>query len=123
MHPTVPDLSFLYGTIFTGKPHKAGHHSRNVCVFAEGEVDRSPTGTGVAARCALQVLGGDIPMNQPMVIESILGTTFEVQAVRRVRVGDREAIIPEVTGSASITGRAEFEFEQDDPLIDGFILR
>jgi trans-L-3-hydroxyproline dehydratase len=49
-HPFEDDLSFLYGTIFTGPAFESGHHSRNVCIFAEGEVDRSSTGTGVSAR-------------------------------------------------------------------------
>jgi proline racemase len=52
-HPFEDDLGFLYGTIFTGPPEEAAHHSRNVCVFAEGEVDRSPTGTGVSGRVAI----------------------------------------------------------------------
>ena len=52
-HPFEEDLNFLYGTIFYGKPHSKDADSRNVCIFADGEVDRSPTGTGVSARMAL----------------------------------------------------------------------
>ncbi|MCJ7680208.1 MAG: proline racemase family protein, partial [Candidatus Aminicenantes bacterium] len=62
-HPENPDLGFLYGTIFVGSPHHPGNHSRNVCVFAEGEVDRSPTGTGVSARAALHYARGELPLD------------------------------------------------------------
>ena len=58
-HPFEPDLGFIYGTIFVGPPHDVAHHSRNVCVFADGEVDRSPTGTGVSARAAIHHARGD----------------------------------------------------------------
>jgi trans-L-3-hydroxyproline dehydratase len=58
-HPFEADLSFLYGTIFTGAAHEPGHHSRNVCIFADGELDRSPTGSGVSARAALHWAKGE----------------------------------------------------------------
>ena len=59
-HPFEEDLSFLYGTIFIGPPLGAGAHSRNVCIFADGEVDRCPTGTGVSARLAIHHARGEI---------------------------------------------------------------
>ncbi len=52
-HPVEADLGFLYGTIIVGAAENPAHHSRNVCIFADGEVDRSPTGTGVSGRAAL----------------------------------------------------------------------
>ena len=75
-HPEDPELGFLYGTIFTGPADDPAHHSRNVCVFAEGEVDRSPTGTGVSARLALHHARGELAVGEEIVIESILGTCF-----------------------------------------------
>ncbi len=72
-HPVEEDLSFLYGTIFTGPPEDPAHHSRNVCIFADAEVDRSPTGTGVSARLAIHHARGEIADNQQIIIESILG--------------------------------------------------
>jgi trans-L-3-hydroxyproline dehydratase len=75
-HPFEEDLNFLYGTIFYGKSHSKQADSRNVCIFAEGEVDRSPTGTGVSARMALHFAKDEIKINQPMIIESIIGTKF-----------------------------------------------
>jgi trans-L-3-hydroxyproline dehydratase len=99
------------------------NHSRNVCIFADGEVDRCPTGTGVSARAALQYARGEIGLNEPFVIESILGTTFSAEVVNSTTFGPFEAVIPRVTGSAFITGRNELFLDPDDPLKDGFLLR
>ncbi len=123
LHPFEPELSFLYGTIFTGPAREAGHHSRNVCVFAEGEVDRSATGSGVSARAALHVAKGELGLQERITIESILGSTMTVQAVERVTYGPFEAVVPEVSGSARFTGRNEFWFDPGDPLRGGFIFR
>ena len=125
-HPDSPDaadLSFLYGTILTGAPHAPGADSRNVCVFAEGEVDRSPTGTGVSARVAIERTRGRLAAGSPFVVESILGTRFIGRSVRDLRWEGYEAVVPEVEGSAWITGRSELWFAPDDPLPEGFILR
>jgi trans-L-3-hydroxyproline dehydratase len=122
-HPFEPDLGFLYGTIIVGPAQAPGHHSRNVCVFADGEVDRSPTGTGVSARAALHFAKGEIGLGEPFDVESILGTTFTGRAVRATVFGPHEAVVPEVTGSAFVTGTSEFWIDPADPLRDGFILR
>jgi len=122
-HPFEPDLGFLYGTIFTGPARAENRHSRNVCIFADGEVDRSATGSGVSARAALHVARGDLPIGKPVTIESILGTTMTVSAVERAKFGSHDAVIPEVSGSASFTGKSEFWFDPADPLRKGFILR
>jgi proline racemase len=122
-HPTGgADLNFLYGTILVGPP-ATGAHSRNVCVFAEGEVDRSPTGTGVSGRAAIHHLRGELDLGESITIESILGTSFDVSAIEETEVGGFPAIVPEVSGCASITGRHEFLLGPDDELADGFILR
>ena len=122
-HPFESDLSFLYGTIFTGPALEAGHHSRNVCVFADGEVDRSPTGTGVSARAAIHYAKGELQLNEKITIESILGSLMTVRAVAVTKFGPYDAVIPEVSGTASITGRNEFYFDPNDPFREGFILR
>ena len=121
--PLMPDLGFLYGVIFTGPPVAQGHHSRHVCIFAEGEVDRSPTGTGVSARAALLHDAGRLPDGETIVIESILGTHFTVTVVGRSRVADFAAVIPRVSGEAYLTGTSSFFLEPGDPLGDGFIFR
>ncbi len=122
-HPFEEDLSFLYGTIFIGPPLGKGTHSRNVCVFAEGEVDRCPTGTGVSGRLAIHYARRQIGLAQPIVVESIIGTTFTGRIVETTTFGPYPAIIPEVEGTAHITGRQEFWIDPADPLRDGFVLR
>jgi len=122
-HPFEEDLSFLYGTIVVGPPHDPGHHSRNVCIFAEGQVDRCPTGTGVSARAALHYVRGELSVGEPFVVESILGTCFTGRIVETTSFGPYDAVIPEVTGSAHICGRSEHFIDPEDPLRHGFILR
>jgi trans-L-3-hydroxyproline dehydratase len=122
-HPFEPDLSFLYGVIFVGAAHNPAHHSRNVCIFAEGEVDRSPTGTGVSARAALHFARGEMGLRQPFVVESILGTTFTGEVVGVTAFGGYTAVIPQITGTAYIYGRNELLLDPADPLRHGFILR
>ena len=118
-----PDLEFLYGTIFVGPAASDGAHSRNVCVFADGEVDRSPTGTGVSGRAALHHHRGDLPATEWITIESILGSRFDVRVAETVDLHGRPAIVPEVRGEAHITGRHEFLLDPHDPLRHGFFLR
>jgi proline racemase len=122
-HPFEDDLSFLYGTILIGPPHDPSHHSRNVCIFADGELDRSPTGSGVSARAALHFAAGELGLNVPITIESILGTTMSVKVAGVTNFGPYDAIIPEVSGTASIIARNEFYFDPNDPLRTGFIFR
>jgi trans-L-3-hydroxyproline dehydratase len=122
-HPFEDDLSFLYGTIFVGKPLSPGHHSRNVCIFADGEVDRSPTGTGVSARAAIHYLKNELSINEAFTVESIIGTCFTGKVLQTRNFGGYEAVIPQVTGSASIVGMSEWIMDPQDPLKDGFILR
>ncbi|HEX2912870.1 MAG TPA: proline racemase family protein [Chloroflexia bacterium] len=122
-HPFEPDLSFLYGTILVGPPRNPAHHSANICVFADREVDRSPTGTGVSARLALLSAKGEIAPSGSVAIESIIGSVFEGRVAEKTRVGKFEAIVPEVSGSAFITGRNEYIIDPRDPFGAGFLVR
>jgi trans-L-3-hydroxyproline dehydratase len=122
-HPLESDLGFLYGVIITGEPQRADAHSRNVCIFADGEVDRSPTGTGVSGRLALERARGRVAVGQSFVVESLIGTTFTGRIVRETMIAELAAVVPEVEGSAYITGRSEFVAAPDDPLNKGFFLR
>jgi len=122
-HPTEPEMNFLYGTIFISPPENPNHHSRNVCIFAEGEVDRSPTGTGVSARAAIHHARGEIELNESITIESIIGSTFSVQVNEVTTLGHIDAVIPEVMGNAFITGKNTFWINPNDPLKDGLFLR
>ena len=122
-HPFEQELSFLYGTIIGGPPKDPGAHARNVCVFADGEVDRSPTGTGVSGRVAIEHARGRLAVGEPFVVESIIGTRFTGRVLRQTTFGPHRAIVPEVEGRAWISGRGELWFDPDDPLASGFILR
>lgn len=106
-HPFEEDLSFLYGTIFIDEPRGEGVHSSNVCIFAEGEVDRSPTGTGVSGRLAIHHARGELKVGDSIVIESIIGSSFIGSVAEETAFGPHRAIIPEVEGSAYIIGRHE----------------
>jgi trans-L-3-hydroxyproline dehydratase len=123
IHPFEKDLGFLYGTIFVGPPTQAGSQSQNVCIFAEGEVDRSPTGTGVSGRLAIHHRRGEIKKGEAITIESIIGSKFTGKVIEETTFGPYPAIIPEVEGDAFIVGRNEMWINPNDPLKDGFILR
>jgi len=122
-HPFESDLGYLYGTIFVGPAEKKENHSRNVCIFADGQVDRSATGTGVSARAAIHTARDGLALNSPITVESILGTTMTVETVKKISFGPHEAVIPKVTGSASITGENRLYIDPGDPLNSGFIFR
>lgn len=122
-HPVEEDLGFLYGVIFTGEANAADVHSRNVCVFADGEVDRSPTGTGVSARLAILHARGEIGVGDPVTIESITSSRFTGRILRTDSVGSVAGVVPEIEGSAHITGRSEFWFDPDDVQGEGFLVR
>lgn len=117
-----PDLNFLYGTILVQRTPGSSTHSRNVCIFADGEVDRSPTGTGVSGRLAIHHAKGEIG-DETITVESIISTSFMGRVAGTTTVKGIPAIIPEVSGTAYITGRNELLIDPDDPLSEGFILR
>ncbi|MCL1140660.1 proline racemase family protein [Shewanella pneumatophori] len=124
IHPVETDLSFLYGTIFTSKKvTNPEAHSRHVCIFADGEVDRSPTGTGVSGRIALLHAKGEVELNNPIMIESIVDGRMIVSATAQSQFNGKSAVLPEVSGRAFITGKHEFYLDPDDIFQDGFILR
>ncbi|MEX2272084.1 MAG: proline racemase family protein [Vicinamibacterales bacterium] len=119
VHPLEPGLTGIYGTIFTG-PATGGADLRNVTVFADREVDRSPCGTGTCAVMAVLDAMGMLAADHVFTHESIIGTTFRGRVLGHTSVGDLPAIIPEIEGSASITGEHLFVIGDDDPLGEGF---
>jgi len=122
-HPDDADLAFLYGTILTDGGDGKEKPSVNVCVFAEREVDRSPTGSGVTARLALAHARGLAKPGDPHVFESLTGARFGGRVARETTLGGRMAVTVEVSGEAYYTGSARFTAEAADPLRDGFLLR
>lgn len=120
-HPTEPDLGFLYGTIFVGPAQSPEADVRQVCIFADGALDRSPTGTGVSAHLALLRAKGNLQIGDSRQFESILGTQFCGTLVEETTIAPHPAIIPKVEGQAYITGKHEFLCDPDDPLRNGFL--
>ena len=116
VHPLEPQLEGIYGVMFT-----AGN--RNVTVFADGEVDRSPCGSGTSARLALLDRHGELARGATLMHESVIGTRFASRVVGDDRVGDYAAVITEIEGSAHLTGYHQFVLAADDPIGGGFLLR
>lgn len=121
-HPLEPGLNGLAGTVFTGPPHSHEADLRNVTVFAEAQVDQSPCGNATAAVMAVVDAMGLLGHDKPFVHESLIGTLFEGRVSGRTAVGDYEAIVPEISGAAWITGDHTFFIDDEDPLKDGFRL-
>ena len=123
VHPFEEELSFLYGTIFISNSNALGVDSRNVCIFADGEVDRCPTGSGVSGRMAIHYARNEIELGETMAIESITGSVFKGSVISEENYGPYKAVIPQVEGTAHITGAHTFYIDPDDPMKEGFLLR
>jgi len=123
LHPFENDLSFLYGTIFIGDALDKNNDSRNVCVFAEGEVDRCPTGSGVSGRMAIHKVRKELNFGEKMIVESITDSVFIGSVISEEDYGPFTAVIPQIEGMAHITGMQTFVIDPKDPMKNGFILR
>src|SRR5262249_8268824 len=120
VHPLEQGLRGIYGTIFTGPPSDDRADLRNLTIFADAEVERSPCGTGTAAVMAVIDAMGLLSDERPFVHESLIGTRFKGRIAARTTVGDYAAIAPEIEGSAWITGEHTFLIDEKDPLREGF---
>jgi len=123
VHPLESELRGIYGTILAGPPETPQGTQRNVCVFADREVDRSPTGTGTSGRVAQLVARGRLGLGDAIVNESIIGSVFRGRALERTRVGPYDAVVPEIAGRAAIVGFNTWVVDPDDALGAGFFLR
>ena len=122
-HPTEPEMNFLYGVIFVGTPKNPKNHSQNICIFANGIVDRSPTCSGVNAQAAIHYARGEICVGKSIFIECITDATFSLKVHKITSLGQYNTVIPEVRGTAYITGKSSFWIDPKDPLKEGFIYR
>lgn len=122
-HPLEPDLGFLYGTILTDGGDGRHRPTTNVCVFADREVDRSPTGSGVTARVALMQARGDLAPGETRRFRSITGSEFTGAIESLTDLAGRPAVTARVAGKAHYSGSAVFTVEADDPFPDGFLVR
>jgi proline racemase/trans-L-3-hydroxyproline dehydratase len=125
VHPVDPRLSGIYGTIWVDELGDADGevHQRNMTVFADGQVDRSPCGSGTCARLAVLAADGRLPAGTVLRHESIVGSRFTGTVLDRLNVDGRPAVIPQVTGMAYRTGEDVFKIDPYDPLVPGFVLR
>jgi proline racemase len=124
-HPDDPRLNGVYGTIWVDELGDTDGqvHQRNVAVFADGEVDRSPCGSGTCARLAVLANEGRLPAGTMLRHDSIVGSTFTGTVLDTVDVDGRRAVLPQVTGVAYRTGEHVFTIDPHDPLVPGFVLR
>jgi proline racemase len=108
-----------------GSPEPGSHaqgRGKNAVIYGEAHVDRSPCGTGTSAKMGLMHRRGELAVGQPFLNEGILGTTFEGRVVAETTVGGLPAIVPEMRGSAYITGVNQFILDPRDPFPRGFLV-
>jgi proline racemase len=124
-HPSDPRLSGIYGTIWFDELADGDGvlRQRNVTIFADGEVDRSPCGSGTCARLAVLADDGRLPEGTVLRHDSIVGSTFTGSVLGEAVVEGRSAVIPQVSGMAYRTGEHVFAIDPHDPLVPGFVLR
>jgi proline racemase len=131
-HPEYPEVSGVSISQLSGQPKLPDSARRNVVVVSTGAldwerpdtwtgaIDRSPCGTGTCAKMAVLHARGELALDEPFRHEGILDTVFTGRLVRETTVGPYRAVVPELTGSAWITGRAEYQLDDDDPFPEGF---
>jgi len=121
-HPMDRELGFLYGTIISRRIESSSAGIRNVCIFADGQIDRSPTGTGVSGWVALEHLRGNLPIGRTITVQSIIGSVFKGTPVRETKVGEYDAVVPRIEGSAWTSGQSEFWLDPHDQFNEGFLV-
>lgn len=122
-HPTLSHIKTVDLVEIYDKATHPDAHYKNVVIFGQGQVDRSPCGTGTSAKLATLYSKGELKEDETFIYESILGTLFKGRIVGKTNVGEFDAIIPEITGSAFITGFNHFVIDPEDPVAYGFVLK
>jgi proline racemase len=122
-HPLLTHINTVDLVEFYDAPTHPDADYKNVVIFGQGQVDRSPCGTGTSAKLATLHAKGKLEENQVFVYESILGTLFKGKILGQTKVGDYNAVTPEISGSAYITGFNHFVIDPEDPVKYGFTLR
>jgi len=117
-HITSVDLTEIY----QDDNLRPGSSSKNIVVFGANQFDRSPCGTGTSARMAALYAKGKLMLDEEFVYESVIGTTFRGRVIRDTKIGDMDAVIPQITGSAYIVGFQQFVIDPDDPVKYGFLV-
>lgn len=122
VHPNQPHIDTVELVEIYEDLDGAEADCRNVVVFGEGQVDRSPCGTGTSAKMATLYAKGQLSMGEPFVNESIIGTRFTGRLLREERIRNRTVVVPEIAGNAYVTGFQQFVVDPNDPLRFGFRL-
>jgi proline racemase len=123
IHPLLEYINTVGLVELYGESTHPEAHSKNIAVFGVGQADRSPCGTGTSARMAELHAKGKLRLNEEFVYESIVGTIFWGRLIEETRVGSFQAVVPEITGNAYITGLNQLVLDPDDPLKHGFLLK
>jgi proline racemase len=123
IHPLETDLKGIYGVIISDEPKKSNSHLRNVTIFADDQVDRSPCGTGTSARLASLYRRGLLQVGESFIHEGIIDSQLSGVILRKTKIGPYDAVIPQIKGRAFITGLSQFVVDPSDPFLDGFLLR
>ena len=123
VHPDEPELRGIYGTIISEPPRTPNGDGRNITIYAEGAVDRSPCGTGTSAKLACFYADGRIALDQPYAHESVIGTLFTGRVLGETAVGPYPAVETEIAGRGFLTGFHQFVVDPDDPTAGGFLVR
>lgn len=121
-HPYLTYIKTVDLVEFYGPAKNPKATMQNVVIFGSGQVDRSPCGTGTSAKLATLVAKGKLKLNEEFVYESITGTMFTGKAIEKVKIGEYDGIIPQITGRAYVTGFNHFIINDEDPLKYGFKL-
>lgn len=125
VHPLEPGINWIYGTVLHTPPEKNGNdriYTRNITVFGEAEVDRSPCGTGTSARMAQLYARGILTPGMTLENHSVIDTAFEGEILEETVVAGRAALVPKITGNAWIMGFNQLVLEPTDPMTEGFRL-
>jgi len=122
-HPTKPDTKGLHFCTFWHEPDRPDSLYKNVHVFSDGKLDRSPGGTGTSAMMAMFEARGELKMGQTIRSEGLLGSgQFEGCLVRETTIGSNRAVVPTVKGTASVIGYAKWLLNKNDPVSNGFVI-
>jgi proline racemase/trans-L-3-hydroxyproline dehydratase len=121
-HPLEEGLKGIYGVIFSDDPKEKDATLRNVTIFADGQVDRSPCGTGTSARIATLFEKATLQKGEVFIHECITDGKFQGEVLSVTAVDTYEAVVPKVTGNAFITGFHQFVVDPRDDLNRGFLL-
>ncbi len=123
VHPLDAELAGMYGTIITGPPVSPDSSLRNVTVYADGAIDRSPCGTGTSALMACRAADGQLAVGDTFVNESIIDSVFTGRIVMDAPVGEFPGVVTEIAGSGAVTGLHQFVVDPGDAIGEGFLVR